>query len=53
MPPITAEDQPFALDAAKKVAVWLPGHAVDPWQSGLKELGEHIPGHQYAAVSTA
>ncbi|GAQ79174.1 hypothetical protein KFL_000250510 [Klebsormidium nitens] len=50
MPPITAEDQPFALDAAKRVAQWLPGHAANPWQAVLKEVAAHIPGHQYAAV---
>jgi hypothetical protein len=52
MPPVTAETQPFALQAASEVAGWLEGQAADPWQSTVRNMAVHISGHQYAAVST-
>ncbi|WP_139556850.1 dipeptide epimerase [Methylotetracoccus oryzae] len=43
LPPVTTEDQPMALSAARSVAEWLTGRDAAAWRSISEELNERLP----------
>jgi len=43
LPPVTTEDQPMALAAARSAADWLPGRDAGAWRAVAAELCERLP----------